>query len=297
MSGQSCLSISRQSPYTLTLWPGVDIEVIPRQKTKTQKRNPLILKNRTGRKRERLERLKKELMTIKEQQEEEKEELIKGAKEAARAYVIKKKENIIRITKKAVLNMTTIKKYINKIPTITNQDLDTLDGHNSISDRIIEAGMATLANKGKEKNILCLEASFYTNLNQEVEKPKEQSVQEFQEIYIPIQGENGQWILSRFLPKMNMLITYDPLQNGDSSQKASKMIAGWIKERYEMEYIEEIHSVQFPLQTDNINSGIFILEYLRAILDRKHPDMGNIPAIKERWKNEMKSYFKKSEMK
>ena len=220
----------------------------------------------------------------------ENEGLVKFAQEEgmrnAQALLALEKE---RLLQEARVEIEKEMRYKNKIPDVFDYDLSRFEGETWLNDTCITLGLHILANWSGD--ILCLSTMFYTHLYQGRKVHVRENLGTFSQVLIPVHYGNH-WVLSRFLPMQNIIITYDPLKEGETARLVNNLLSAWIRCDYGVECVEKFDTHSFPKQTDRVNCGVYILEYARAILFKKECCMDNIPRIRMRWKEELGKYSK-----
>ena len=193
-------------------------------------------------------------------------------------------------------------------PRVTSSDLQTLMRSDSyINDSIIEAGLFELTKKNT--NYCHLSPHIYPKINSKGDTSKFVRKCNIFSLDYTIFAANvkapgaikeNHWVAAKYSTQSHKLQLYDSKQYEDIVEETGDKIANWIdeeakrrghKHNYSKIQIRNI-SNNYPIQEDGSSCGVFLLEVMHAIVNKKDPELTNIKHTRSVWYNRLKqNYF------
>ena len=227
----------------------------------------------------------------------EMEKLVESRKEEESQ---ERKEELLKEARKRITEeMEEHRNYVNKIPEIFTKDLESLDDKNYINDGIITSGLAMLANAHGSVRTFCFTTRFYSALVANKPLRLRTGIWDFEEILIPVNYADRHWMLCRYLPRHNLMISYDPYRSEQVSKMVADLIVAYIRKvRDQVIFVEVQSGHQFPTQKDATSCGLYVLEYARAFLEKRKCNINiqEIPELRKRWREEIDNFRNEREV-
>ena len=193
-------------------------------------------------------------------------------------------------------------------PRVTSSDLQTLLRSDSyINDSIIEAGLFEITKKNT--NWCFLSPHLFHKINSKGDTSKfvrKCNIFSFDytifaaNVKAPGAIKENHWVAAKYSTQSHKLQLYDSKQYEDIAEETGDKIANWIdeeakrrghKHRYNKIQIRNI-SKEYPIQQDGSSCGIYMLEVMHAIVNKKDPELKNIKHTRSVWYNRLKqNYF------
>ena len=189
---------------------------------------------------------------------------------------------------------------------MNENDLLTLNGNNWLNDNVMYQCLKILTTENKS-NFHFLDPLFYLCLEHGKDYTKfipefPESIFSYPNLIIPINIRKQHWAIAYFNRKTKSLIIYDPLSNREDVSNIKKRLETFFLEQASQSnlgfiYEDDIKVKQetlYPKQpsNDKSNCGIFILSYIKSIINKEITLQVDPPKLREEWRRKLKKYLK-----